>query len=123
MVHDSPQTRQSLVVRLSDPSDREAWTWFTETYAPLVYRFLRNQGLQDADARDVAQEVFIVALRAAPRFRGDARVSTWLFGITRRVLANARRRAALRRFVGLGQIREPASAARTDEAVIRRFLV
>jgi len=59
MIDDSPQTRQSLVVRLGDPGDREAWTWFVETYAPLVHRFLLGQGVQDADARDVAQEVFM----------------------------------------------------------------
>ena len=30
-----------------------------ETYAPLVQGFLHRQGLQDADARDVGQQVFM----------------------------------------------------------------
>lgn len=89
-------------------------------HAAAVLGWVIRLGGPGLDAEDIAQEVFIVALRAAPRFRGEAQVSTWLFGITRRVLANARRRAALRRFVGLGQISEPASAERTDEAAIRR---
>ena len=59
MTNDSPQTRHSLLIRLRDRGDREAWTSFMETYAPLVHGFLRHQGLQEADARDVAQEVFM----------------------------------------------------------------
>ena len=52
------------------------------------------------DPEDLAHEVFIVALKGIHRFRGDCALSTWLFGITRRVLANARRRQACRRVVG-----------------------
>jgi len=70
------------------------------------------------DAEDVAQEVFIVALKTARRYRGDASVSSWLFGITRNVVSNARRRAALRGFMGLPEIPEPAAAGpRSDEAL------
>ena len=32
-------------------------------------------------AEEVAQDVFIAAFRALPRFRGDAKFSTWLFRI------------------------------------------
>jgi len=88
-------------------------------HAASVLGWVLRLGGPNLDAEDTAQEVFIVALRTASRFRGDARLSTWLFGITRRVLANARRKAVLRRFVGLGQIAEPHSLDRTDEAVIR----
>lgn len=66
-----------------------------------VLRWVIRLGGPDLDAEDVAHEVFVVALRTGRRFRGDARVRSWLFGITRRVVANARRRAAFRRFVGL----------------------
>ncbi len=61
------------------------------------------------DPEDLAHEVFIVALQGVHRFRGDCSLSTWLFGITRRVLANARRRQAFRRFVGLERVAEPTS--------------
>lgn len=61
-------------------------------------------------ADDVAQDVFATALRRYPSFRGESSERTWLFSITRNVVRNARRRAALRRFVGLGEeIPEPAA--------------
>jgi DNA-directed RNA polymerase specialized sigma24 family protein len=55
---DEPQTRLSLLVRLRDPRDAQAWGDFVELYAPLVYRQARRAGFQDADAADVTQDVF-----------------------------------------------------------------
>ena len=47
---DAPTTRPSLLLRMRDARDHEAWHTFVELYAPLVYRFARKRGLQDADA-------------------------------------------------------------------------
>lgn len=44
----------------------------------LAYRLTGNE----EDARDVAQDAYIRAHRALPRFRGDARFSTWMYRIT-----------------------------------------
>ena len=43
----------------------------------VCYSFLQNEH----DAQDVAQEVFIEAIRNAEKFRGDAKLSTWLYRI------------------------------------------
>lgn len=53
------------------------------------------------DAEDVAHQVFEVALARLPTFRGESTLRTWLYGITRRVVANARRKAAFWSFVSL----------------------
>jgi RNA polymerase sigma-70 factor (ECF subfamily) len=50
--------------------------------------FLRVVGNRQ-DAEELTQETFVRACGAAVRFRGDAKVSTWLFGIARRVLLEA----------------------------------
>jgi RNA polymerase sigma-70 factor (ECF subfamily) len=50
--------------------------------------FLRVVGNRQ-DAEELTQETFVRACGAAVRFRGDAKVSTWLFGIPRRVLLEA----------------------------------
>ena len=55
---DSPATRQSLLVRLRDPRDGQAWGEFVAIYAPLIDRLARARGLQAADAADLSQEVF-----------------------------------------------------------------
>jgi RNA polymerase sigma factor (sigma-70 family) len=57
-------TRPSLLVRLADSGDAEAWQGFVHTYTPLVYGYCRRHGLQDADAADVAQLVLTDVLRA-----------------------------------------------------------
>jgi RNA polymerase sigma-70 factor (ECF subfamily) len=62
-----PGTRHSLILRLRDPADADAWHEFVTLYEPLVYRLARRKGLQDADARDVCQEVFRAVARAAER--------------------------------------------------------
>lgn len=52
-----PDTRHSLLMRLTDASDVSAWDEFVAIYEPLVYRLARRKGLQDADAQEVVQEV------------------------------------------------------------------
>ncbi len=54
-------------------------------------------GTQDRNtAEDVAQDVFLAAWRAAPRFRAHAQVSTWLYRIAANACTNHRRRQRLR---------------------------
>ena len=83
-----PETRPSLMLRLRDPLDQQAWTQFVTIYEPLVLRMLRQRGLQEADARDVAQQVIIAVTRAVERWQPDGREASfrrWLFGIARRL--------------------------------------
>ena len=84
-----PETRASLIIRLPGGADLEAWREFTEIYEPFVYRFARRRGLQDADAREVVQEVFLGVSRAVRDFEPDqrrARFRTWLFRIAKNQL-------------------------------------
>ncbi|MCI0456701.1 MAG: sigma-70 family RNA polymerase sigma factor [Gemmataceae bacterium] len=82
-----PSTRPSLLVRLRDPADSEAWRQFVELYAPLIYRYGRRQGLQDADAADLTQDVLRAVSSSIGRLEYDpARGSFrgWLFTLARR---------------------------------------
>ncbi len=104
------------------PSDRNAdeLELFYREHAARVLAWAIRLGGPAVDPEDVAQDVFAVALRRLPDFRGDSRLGTWLFGITRRVVANARRKAALRRLVGLGDLPElPDRAPGADEVIDR----
>ena len=61
-----------------------------------VYRFAAHLSRGDAQIDDVVQNTFIEAYRSARRFRGDAAVKTWLFGIAAN-LVRAQRRSEHRR--------------------------
>src|SRR5205807_10230663 len=90
---DIPQTRASLVVRLRDPRDEAAWREFVDLYAPLVYGYARKQGLQDADAADLSQDVLGAVAGAIGRLEYDPRrgaFRNWLFTVVRRKLSNWR---------------------------------
>jgi len=98
----SPTTHVSLLLRLSDPNDREAWGCFVGLYAPLVYWFFRRRSLQDADAADLTQEVLRVVIQRAKSFShhgGRGAFRAWLFSIARnhlrRVLAKSQHRRRL----------------------------
>jgi RNA polymerase sigma-70 factor, ECF subfamily len=54
-----------------------------------------------ADVEDVVQEVFLVVQRRLSSFRGEAKVTTWLYEITLRVSRSWRRRRRIRRWLGL----------------------
>lgn len=94
---ESPTTRVSLLVRLRDPQDRQAWAQFVDLYAPLVYGFARKHGLQDADAADLTQGVLRAVSVSAGRLEYDPQRGSfrgWLFTIVRnqlRTFLSARR--------------------------------
>ncbi len=88
---DSPITRPSLLVRIRDTRDDQAWSQFVEVYAPLIYGFARKHGLQDADAADLTQDVLRVVANTIrgldyDRQRGSFR--GWLFTVVRNKLRN-----------------------------------
>src|SRR6476659_5999706 len=88
-----PPTRASLVLRLRDPRDEAAWREFVDLYGPLVYGFLRKQGLQDADAADLGQEVLGAVAGAVGRLEYDPQRGSfrnWLFTVVRRSLTKRR---------------------------------
>lgn len=65
----------------------------------LVWRLL-GPGATDADVEDLSQQIFMAVHRALPRFRGDSKASTWLYGIaTRTVYRELRNRSRHRRMV------------------------
>jgi RNA polymerase sigma factor (sigma-70 family) len=84
-----PDTRATLLARLRDPADGEAWREFTRLYAGVVYGFARRRGLQDADAADLMQDVLRSVAAHAGRLEYDparGRFRNWLFTVTRNKL-------------------------------------
>ena len=87
-----PETNHSLIARVRDPADGVSWTEFLGIYQPVVLRMAKRRGLQDADAEDVMQQVFVSISRsidrwtasdAAPPFRA------WLTTVARNAITKA----------------------------------
>src|SRR6478672_6948983 len=94
---ESPQLLQRCQV-----GEREALGEFYRLYRPEVVRNLhRVLGPGRGDVEDVLQDVFIEAFRSIGRFRGDAKLSTWLY----RVCVN----------VALQRLRKKKRQAEVDE--------
>ena len=99
------ETDQQLVKR-AQRGDTRAFDLLVLKYqgriAALISRYINNS----AEVEDVAQEAFIKAFRALPKFRGESAFYTWLY----RIAANA----AKNHLVARG--RRPTSDADVDDA-------
>lgn len=87
----TPTTRASLLLRLGNAQDHEAWLEFVSLYEPLIYRLLRQRGLQDVDARDVMQELLLAVSRNIERWqplKERASFRSWLQRVTRNLVIN-----------------------------------
>jgi RNA polymerase sigma-70 factor, ECF subfamily len=79
------QTSSSLLERLGDRSDSEAWTRLVELYTPLIRGWLGRYAVAESDADDLAQTVMTAVVANLPNFQHNGRVGafrTWLRTIT-----------------------------------------
>ncbi|HTU16776.1 MAG TPA: sigma-70 family RNA polymerase sigma factor [Gemmataceae bacterium] len=91
-------TPASLLERLRQPGQPQAWDRLVELYTPLLYRWARRAGLQPQDAADIVQDVFTILVRKLPDFVYDKQRSfrAWLRTLLLNRWRDGRRRAAVR---------------------------
>jgi RNA polymerase sigma-70 factor (ECF subfamily) len=85
----------SLALRARD-GDRHAAEIFIRAAQQPILDLCRHLGDPD-NAEDLAQEVFVRALRSLPRFRNDGSARAWLMTIARNTCADAVRSKTRRR--------------------------
>lgn len=114
----NPDTRASLIARICDASDDDAWTEFVQIYQPVVQRFIQKHGLQYADAAEVTQEVLSRVAKSIETWDGSQQKSTfrgWLYRITRNQAIDFLRKKKIEQSknagqeCGLSQFAEPTS--------------
>ena len=65
-----------------------------DRYFAFVWRTVRRLGVADRALDDAVQDVFLVVHRRLPEFEGRSSLKSWIFGITRRVAKDYRRRSS-----------------------------
>jgi len=104
--------------------DAPAFEELVMTYQHRVFGVALRMLGNAAEAEEVAQEAFVRAHRALGAFRGDAKLSTWLYAITSRLCLN-RLASGERRLVRQGEdalLRLSDAGPRPDAALERREL-
>src|SRR5262245_9356632 len=66
-------TSLSLLDRIRDPADGEAWTRLTRVYTGLLRAWFAAAGLQPADQDDLTQNALVIVLRRVPEFAHSGR--------------------------------------------------
>lgn len=73
---------QDIIRRLRDSRQRsQAFTLLVNQYKEQLYWQIRRMVLSHDDADDILQNTFLKAWTGLDSFRGEARLSTWLFRI------------------------------------------
>jgi RNA polymerase sigma-70 factor (ECF subfamily) len=104
-----PATERALVERCR-AGDEDAFRGLVEHYKDLVFALIARTVQDRSRAEDLAQEVFLRIHRGLPYFRGEARLSTWIYRIVANVCVQDHGRA--RTAVSLDDATSPSAADR-----------
>ena len=117
-VYSDVTTHVSLISRLADSQDIDAWREFHDRYAELLRVFARRRGLQASDCDDIVQEVLASLAKSLPGFEydpGKGKFRSYLKTITLHAIFRKSSQKS-----GDGQLRnidEATRAASDDESV------
>lgn len=70
------------LITLLKEGDRTAFKWLVDRWQNMVYNTALGMLQNEQDAEDTAQEVFIQVFESIGSFKGDAKLSTWIYRIT-----------------------------------------
>jgi len=100
------------------------WEAVYRRHAEDVARWAARLAGPSEDVEDVVHEVFLVVRERLEGFRGDAKLTTWLYRITANVVRHQRRKNRLRRWLGLAPAVEPEAPgpAPDEHAAARQAL-
>src|SRR5262245_49975988 len=90
-------TSETLLKRLRQPTDQQAWQRFVLLYTPLLFYWARRMGLSQDEAADLVQEVLTLLVQKLPDFHYDRHKNfrNWLHTLTVNKWREGRRRAGV----------------------------
>jgi RNA polymerase sigma-70 factor (ECF subfamily) len=123
------KTPASLLERLRQPFDPEAWDRFVSLYTPLICSWSRHVSTQEQDALDLVQEVFLKLVQVLPTFHYDGHKGfrRWLRTVTLNTWRDRRKRRGDRPLQGneaaLAELAAPDGQASFWDTEYRQQLV
>lgn len=119
-------TSHSLLERLRQPENSGSWERFTGLYTPILFVWAQRLGLQEPDAADLIQEVFMTVLEKLPEFHSK-RVGSfrkWLHTvmINLRRAQLRKRKLAVAADAAVADVAEPEQVDILEETEYRRHL-
>jgi RNA polymerase sigma-70 factor, ECF subfamily len=115
----SADASSALMARVAR-GDRAAFRALVETHQGAVTNFIHHLIADQGRAEELAQDVFLQVYRAAPRYRPDARFTTWLHRIATNVALNALRARTRRPTVSLDVLESDDRGRKARVAVAPR---
>lgn len=117
----TPETLESLAVKIAEHRDRQAFQQLFAHFAPRIKSFIMKQKVSDEMAEDLTQEVMVTVWQKAHLFDpGKARLSTWLFRIARNKFIDKVRRQKYVEVDVENHMQSMEAAEKTDVPVIQR---
>lgn len=122
-----PETRHSLIIRLSRDDDQSAWYDFVATYEPFLHSLVSRQGVPKRHVADVVQILLLAVARSVEQWESDGRPASfrrWLATVSRNIVIRFMQRES-RQIAGDGgsafleQIRN--CAAPPDAEFVQRY--
>jgi RNA polymerase sigma-70 factor (ECF subfamily) len=89
---------ESYLIKSIQEGDRKAFQMLVETHQRMVVNTCLGIVHNKVDAEDLAQDVFIEVFRGAGNFKGESKISTWLYRIATNRSLNFIRNNKRRRF-------------------------
>jgi RNA polymerase sigma-70 factor (ECF subfamily) len=103
--------RERLLVRRLRDRDERAFRELVETYQDRVFSLVLRMIGRREEAEDLAQEVFVTVFKSIEQFRGDAKLSTWLYRVAVNHCKNRVKYLARRYDRATGELDETAERA------------
>ena len=88
MSNDISQASDAELIERFNQGEKEVFGILAERYSGRAYQIAYGVLGSREDAQEVAQDVFVRIYKALPRFRGDARFSTWMYRIAMNLARN-----------------------------------
>jgi RNA polymerase sigma-70 factor, ECF subfamily len=85
------QSDEAALVAELQAGSEDAFSWLIARYHQPIYSLLARTVQNQADAADLAQEVFVKVFRGVRSFHGESSLRTWIYRIALREASNQRR--------------------------------